>query len=316
VRFEFTSSKFCFECVFDRQIVRRGVGRAAAQAVWRLSGRPFSEALRRRSGARRPRNTFSVASFSTLAPPTATYPLLSADQLRAVQHQDGPVLILAGPGTGKTHMIAARVVHLIGQGVPGPNIAVLTFSDRASSHMQSLVDLQVSMGFSDCLIRTFNAFASELLKQFASEIQLSPDFRILSRAEEAVFLMHRLSQLRLEKYVSMDFPNFSPIFLLRCSCTLFARILTRYKPLSGQPTALVRQMLDLFSRLRAAGITAEQYVAWATAQASNTGANSSTPPPDAIPQVDLLAPNLPEGIRDGLVFSFFFHSVLSFCVVT
>ena len=160
---------------------------------------------------------------------------LSDEQRRVVHHADGPLLVLAGPGTGKTHMIAARVVQLLASGVPGSAIAVLTFSERSSSNMLERIDTQVPMGYSDCVIRTFNAFASDLLKQFASEIRLSPDFVTLSRAEEAVFLLHRLDALPLRQYA----------------------------PLNGKPTALIRQMLDLFSRLRSANVTAEAYLSWA-----------------------------------------------------
>jgi DNA helicase-2/ATP-dependent DNA helicase PcrA len=96
----------------------------------------------------------------------------------------------------------------------------------------------------DCTIRTFNAFASELLKQFASEIQLSPDFQTVSRAEESVYLLHHLDKLEL----------------------------SRYAPHNGQPTALVKQLLDLFSRLRAAGVTVEKYTEWVTRQRQTSNA--------------------------------------------
>ena len=62
--------------------------------------------------------------------------MLSSEQLAAVQHTDGPAIVLAGPGSGKTTVITNRIVHLIRQGVRPENILVITFTRAAARQMQ------------------------------------------------------------------------------------------------------------------------------------------------------------------------------------
>jgi len=100
--------------------------------------------------------------------------------MRIVSHTHGPLLVLAGPGTGKSHTIAARMVRLILDRAAAPSeLLALTFSEKAASSMQERVDLNTPMGSNDCTIKTFHAFAHELLQEFAQELGLSSRFRVL-----------------------------------------------------------------------------------------------------------------------------------------
>ena len=101
---------------------------------------------------------------------------LTTPQRDAVEHVDGPLLILAGPGSGKTRVVTHRVANLLSQGVPDWQIAALTFTNKAADEMRSRVDRIVAgqrvwMG-------TFHRFCAQLLRRYASMIGLRENFSI------------------------------------------------------------------------------------------------------------------------------------------
>src|SRR2546421_380249 len=84
---------------------------------------------------------------------------LQPEQRRAVEHGDGPLLVVAGAGTGKTHVLTARIVHLISSGLAKPHeILAVTFTERAAAEMQERVDINTPIGLNDAVIRTFHGF--------------------------------------------------------------------------------------------------------------------------------------------------------------
>ncbi len=111
---------------------------------------------------------------------------LNDAQRSAVRHGNGPLLIVAGAGTGKTKTLACRVTYLINQGVPPERILLLTFTRRAAEEMLKRASSVSSGG--DALTRrvwggTFHAVANRLLRIYAQAAGLSPDFTILDRAD-------------------------------------------------------------------------------------------------------------------------------------
>jgi DNA helicase-2/ATP-dependent DNA helicase PcrA len=145
---------------------------------------------------------------------------LNADQRRAVTHGDGPLLVVAGAGTGKTQVITRRIAWLIATKRAKPSeILGLTFTDKAAEEMQLRVDQLVPYGYADTAISTFHAFGDRLIREFAFELGRSPDVRVLSRPEVVVFLRERLFELDLDEYRPLGDPD----RFLGALASLFAR---------------------------------------------------------------------------------------------
>src|SRR3954453_16476916 len=133
---------------------------------------------------------------------------LNREQRRAVSHGDGPALVIAGPGTGKTEVVTRRVAWLIATKRALPReILALTFTDNAAQEMQARVDLLVPYGQADTVIQTFHAFGDGLVREHAFELGLGSNLRLLGRPELIVFLRERAFQLGLRRYLPLGDPT-------------------------------------------------------------------------------------------------------------
>ncbi len=160
---------------------------------------------------------------------------LNPPQAAAVTHEMGPLLIIAGAGTGKTTVITRRIAHLIATRRARPSeILALTFTDKAAAEMEERVDTLVPYGYADVQIATFHAFGDRLIKENALELGLTPDFRVLTRAEQVIFLRDHL----------FEFP------------------LRHYRPL-GDPTRHLQAILGQFSRLKDEDVGPDEYLRYA-----------------------------------------------------
>ena len=176
-----------------------------------------------------------AAASPTPASATALLRDLDGAQRRAVTHGDGPLLVVAGAGTGKTRVITRRIAWLIATRRARPaEILALTFTDRAADEMQARVDELVPYGYVDTAIHTFHAFGDRLIREFAFELGLPSDPRVLTRAEAVIFLRERLFELGLE----------------------------RYRPL-GDPTRFLDALVGLFSRAKDEDVGPAAYLAHA-----------------------------------------------------
>ncbi len=119
---------------------------------------------------------------------------LNPRQLEAVQHTDGPLLILAGAGSGKTRVLACRVAHLIETGVPANRILLLTFTRRASREMIARAKRfteRTSAG--EVWGGTFHAVANRILRTYGHAVGLANNFTVMDSADSAD-LMHLAAQ--------------------------------------------------------------------------------------------------------------------------
>ena len=146
---------------------------------------------------------------------------LNAEQRRAVTHGEGPLLVVAGAGTGKTQVVTRRIAWLIATRRARPSeILALTFTDKAAAEMQVRVDQLVPYGYTDTAISTFHAFGDRLIREYALELGLPPDVRVLARPEVVIFLRERLFEFELERYR----PLADPTRFLGALATHFSRL--------------------------------------------------------------------------------------------
>ena len=90
---------------------------------------------------------------------------LTPAQREAVQHVEGPLLILAGPGSGKTRVVTHRIAYLVEQGVQGNQILALTFTNKAAEEMQNRAERLVPN--QAVWVGTFHRFCAQVLRRYA-----------------------------------------------------------------------------------------------------------------------------------------------------
>jgi DNA helicase-2/ATP-dependent DNA helicase PcrA len=124
--------------------------------------------------------------FATRVPTTDWKASLNPEQLDAVTSGNGPVLVIAGAGTGKTWTLACRVGFLIEQGTPPERILLLTFSRRAAREMLSRAGRLVDHSRTGKVWGgTFHAIANRLLRLYGRGLGVPPDFTVLDQADMA-----------------------------------------------------------------------------------------------------------------------------------
>lgn len=110
---------------------------------------------------------------------------LNERQLEAVQWNDGPLLVLAGPGSGKTTVLTKRIARLVERSSGDHfRILALTFTNKAAAEMRHRIELLVPGSGNRLLLTTFHSFAGDLLRQHGHLIGLRPDFTILAQDGE------------------------------------------------------------------------------------------------------------------------------------
>jgi DNA helicase-2/ATP-dependent DNA helicase PcrA len=108
---------------------------------------------------------------------------LTASQQKAVFHRDGPLLVIAGPGSGKTRVITFRIAALIDSGVPPQNICAITFTNKAAEEMrQRAVSLGSSAG---AHISTFHSLCVRILRRYAANTDITPNFSIYDDSNQS-----------------------------------------------------------------------------------------------------------------------------------
>lgn len=160
---------------------------------------------------------------------------LNPEQKKAVTFDKGPLLIVAGAGTGKTTVITQRVGWLMEQEKAKPDeVLALTFTDKVAGEMEERIDKLLPYGYIDLWISTFHAFAERILKLHALEIGVPNDFKLLNQTEQWMLVRQNLEKFNLDYY----------------------------RPL-GNPTKFIHALIKLFSRAKDEAISPEQYLEYA-----------------------------------------------------
>src|SRR5438105_4451064 len=132
--------------------------------------------------------------------PALGAPVLDEAQRRVVDHPGGPLLVLAGPGTGKTTTLVEAAVARVERGVPVDQILMLTFSRRAAGEMRDRVTARLGGTVREPIARTFHSYAFGVLRLAAATWGL-PAPRLLAGAEQDV-IVRELIHGDLERDVS------------------------------------------------------------------------------------------------------------------
>src|SRR6187549_4215630 len=110
---------------------------------------------------------------------------LNPEQRDAVVNTDGPLLILAGAGSGKTRVIAHRIAYLVSQGLSEPDgVLAVTFTNKAAEEMRLRVEALLQRDCRGMWISTFHALCAKLLRREAPHIGLSRDFVIYDSTDQ------------------------------------------------------------------------------------------------------------------------------------
>ena len=136
---------------------------------------------------------------------------LNADQLAAVTAEDGPALVLAGAGSGKTRTLTYRVAYLLQNGVSPEAILLLTFTNKASKQMLERVEELTGVGAHRFLGGTFHHVGGQVLRLFGDSIGLAKSFTILDDGDSDSLLNEVIRDLDPDFFKSKENPKAKPI---------------------------------------------------------------------------------------------------------
>jgi DNA helicase-2/ATP-dependent DNA helicase PcrA len=124
---------------------------------------------------------------------------LNPEQREAVLHIDGPLLILAGAGSGKTRVITSRIAYLIGGGHAGPeSVLAVTFTNKAAEEMRGRVEALLGSDCKRMWVSTFHSLCARFLRREAPAIGLSRDFVIYDSSDQLSVVKQALKELQID----------------------------------------------------------------------------------------------------------------------
>jgi DNA helicase II / ATP-dependent DNA helicase PcrA len=157
---------------------------------------------------------------------------LNEEQKQTVTFGEGPLLLVAGAGTGKTAVITERIAYLIkNKRAAAEEILALTFTDKAATEMEERVDGLLDYGYMDLWISTFHSFCERILKEHGLDIGLSTDFKLLDQTSAWLFVKQNLDKFQFNYY----------------------------RPL-GRQTKFISALISHFSRCKDQNISPEDYL--------------------------------------------------------
>ena len=160
---------------------------------------------------------------------------LNTEQERAVTHGQGPLLIIAGAGTGKTTVITRRIAWLILNKLAKPDeILAVTFTDKAAQEMEQRVDILLPYGYTDLWISTFHSFCERVLQDHGLDIGLPLNFKLLNTVQQSFLILDNFDRFDLDYY----------------------------RPL-GNPTKFIQGLVKHFSRAKDELISPSEYLKYA-----------------------------------------------------
>ena len=176
---------------------------------------------------------------------------LTQPQRQAVLHTDGPLLVLAGPGSGKTRVIVHRIAHLVSQGIPPWSILSLTFTNKAAGEMRRRVELLLPQDVPDrgrVFAGTFHSFGVRVLRRFAMEANLDPNFNVLDVDDQ------RAACKAAIKHAGESDTRFTPASVLSEISNLKNKLISPSQAISGATdwrSKVVARIFDAYQKVMA-----------------------------------------------------------------
>ena len=168
---------------------------------------------------------------------------LNANQRAVVTHPGGPLLVVAGAGTGKTRVLTRRFAWLVEQGTPADRILALTFSSPAAAEMRERLETLLEAPYEELNVSTFHSFCLKLLRDEALEACVDPFLSPVTPADRLALLLDRIDELSL-----------------------------RHHEIRGNPAPLLASFVSRIDRLKDELISADELLAWAEALPATTDA--------------------------------------------
>ena len=123
---------------------------------------------------------------------------LNSEQIKAVEHMDGPCLVMAGAGSGKTRVLTERIVNLINNGVSPTNILAITFTNKAANEMRERVRIRIGELSSKIFIGTFHSFGLKVLRENYEALGYEKNINILDRDDMNSIIKKQIKELGYE----------------------------------------------------------------------------------------------------------------------
>jgi DNA helicase II / ATP-dependent DNA helicase PcrA len=168
---------------------------------------------------------------------------LNANQRAVVTHPGGPLLVVAGAGTGKTRVLTRRFAWLVEQGTPADGILALTFSTAAAAEMRERLETLLDAPYEELNVSTFHSFCLKLLRDEALEACVDPFLSPVTPADRLAVLLDRIDDLSL-----------------------------RHHEIRGNPAPLLASFVSRIDRLKDELISADELRAWAERLPATTDA--------------------------------------------
>ncbi len=154
---------------------------------------------------------------------------LNEAQCEAVRHMEGPMQVLAGPGSGKTRVVTHRIAHLLREGVPASQILALTFTNKAAGEMKNRVEELAPER--RVWVSTFHRFGARLIRKYADYVGISPNFTIYDMSDSRQTLKRTIEAGNLETM------HYTPNAIASAISAAKNKLITpdKYEPQVGSP---------------------------------------------------------------------------------
>ncbi|SCM57098.1 ATP-dependent DNA helicase PcrA [Methanothermobacter wolfeii] len=188
---------------------------------------------------------------------------LTDEQRKAVEHFRGPMLVVAGPGAGKTRIIVERVAHLIEErGVEAGEMVVITFTTKAADELRERIIRRLGAVAGEMQISTIHSFCNRILRMYPDHHPMGSNFQVLDEEKQLMFIYDHRHELKLGHIQRERFPELQ-VFFSECQENMIEpeTLINHYKhdKKNKKIAEAYRNYLELMDKLRVTGFAGMQW---------------------------------------------------------